>query len=92
MAHSITYTAVRVRYPACLEEDKKIRARGALTRFACLHSGRVLSDVENTFFLTDLEGRWVQQLLKICECEGLVATVRLLSGAFFDKLFAGEVV
>lgn len=86
-----TLTAVRVRYPDSLSENSKILAKGALTRFACLHSGRVLSDMDNTFFLTDLEGRWVQHLLRICEVNGLVATVRLLSPAFFDKLFAGGV-
>lgn len=85
-----TYSVIRVRYPASLSESEKVRVFGSLTRFCVLHSGRILSNLENTFFLTDLEGRYVSQILRICEVGGAISTVRLLSCMFFDKLFQGE--
>ncbi len=86
---NITYSVVRVDLEG-LGHDLKVHVNGSLCRFCCLHSGRIFSSPDNSFFFTDLDGQYVAALCHIVEVNGGFASVRLVSERFFDKLFEGS--
>ena len=85
------FTAIRVLYPDSLQPTQKVRLLGRVNRWCEEHAGRVISTVDDSFFFTDLEGQQLSGFLHFFEVSGVVPTLRLVSMAFFDKLFAGEV-
>lgn len=91
MSKAKTFSAIKVTYPDSLSTSKKIQLMGDLTRWCCNHNGRVLSSIDNSFILTDLDGSYVSALLHIVEVGGGFSEIRLISSTFFDNLFAGEV-
>lgn len=86
-----TFTVIRADF-SNVPEKNLVYLRGSLTRFASANFGRVMCSDDCGFFFLDLEGPKVSILQRIFEVNGAVASVRLVSSAFFDKLFAGEVV
>lgn len=92
MSKEKTFSAIRVTYPESLDNHSKIQLMGDLTRWCCNHNGRVLSSIDNTFILTDLDGSFVSALLHIVEVGGGFSELRLISSKFFDNLFSGEAV
>ena len=85
------YTVVRADFSR-VPDKNIVHLRGALTRFASANFGRVMCSDDCGFFFLDLEGAKVSALQRIFEVNGATSSVRLVSSAFFDKLFNGEVV
>lgn len=92
MSSSKVYTCVRVSLPESLNASSRVGVLGRITRWCCSHAGSVLSSPDNSFLIADVDGMAIAQLSRIVEVVGGVTYIRLLSSAFFDKLFAGEVV
>lgn len=92
MSSSKTISVIRVHLPDSLSSSSRVGVLSRITRWCCSHSGSVCSSPDNSFFLTDVDGMAVAQLCHIVEVVGGTTSIRLLSSAFFDKLFAGEVV
>ena len=86
-----TFTVVRTNF-SNVPDKNLVYLRGSLTRFASANFGRVMCSDDCKFFFLDLEGQKVATLQKIFEVNGATSSLRLVTSAFFDKLFAGEVV
>ena len=86
-----TFTVVRADF-SNVPDKNLVYLRGSLTRFASANFGRVMCSDDCKFFFLDLEGQKVEILQRILEVNGATSSVRLVTSAFFDKLFAGEVV
>lgn len=86
-----TFTVIRADFSE-VPEKNLVYLRGSLTRFASANFGRVMCSDDCKFFFLDLEGQKVATLQRIFEANGATSSVRLVSSAFFDKLFGGEVV
>lgn len=85
------FSVVRVDFSK-VSEQNRVYLRGSLTRFVSANYGRVMCSEDSGFFFCDLPGQKVELLRHICEVSGAVTTTRLVTSAFFDKLFSGEVV
>lgn len=90
MSKQKTFSAIKVTYPETLASSSKIHLMGSLTRWCCNHNGRVLSSIDNSFILTDLDGSYVAALLHIIEVGGGFSELRLISSTFFDGLFESK--
>ena len=86
-----TFTVVRADF-SNVPDKNLVYLRGSLTRFASANFGRVMCSDDCKFFFLDLEGQKVATLQRILETNGATSSLRLVSSAFFDKLFTGEVV
>lgn len=84
-----TLTCVRVDYSA-VPTNQRVHLRGSLTRFVSANYGRVMCSSDESLFLCDLDGQKVALLCHILEVSGAVASLRLVSSAFFARLFSGE--
>ena len=88
--NSKTYSVIKV--DLCgLSTENRVHLNGSITRWVCSKYGRVFASDDNGLIFTDLDGLAVGGLLHICEVNGAKTSLRLVSSAFFDKLFAGEV-
>ena len=85
-----TFTVVRADF-SNVPDKNLVYLRGSLTRFASANFGRVMCSDDCKFFFLDLEGPKTAILQRIFEVNGATCKLRLVSSAFFDKLFAGEV-
>lgn len=85
-----TFTVVRADF-SNVPDKNLVYLRGSLTRFASANFGRVMCSDDCKFFFLDLEGSKVATLQRIFEANGATSSLRLVSSAFFDKLFNGEV-
>ena len=86
-----TFTVVRADF-SNVPDKNLVYFRGSLTRFASANFGRVMCSDDCKFFFLDLEGQKVATLQRMLEVNGATSSLRLVSSAFFDKLFTGEVV
>lgn len=85
-----TFTVIRADF-SNVPDKNLVYLRGSLTRFASANFGRVMCSDDCKFFFLNLEGQKVATLQRIFEANGAISSVRLVSSAFFDKLFGGEV-
>ena len=90
MSQTTTYTAIRCTIPDSLSPSQKVHLVASLSRYCERFPGRIISNPDNTFVLTDLDGRNIGGFTHILECSGCVYSMRLISRAFFDKLFGDD--
>ena len=90
MSQSTTYSVIRYDFPENISSSDKVHLISSLTRWCDMHAGRVLSNPDSTFVLTDLDGLSIGRFTHILECYSCVYSIRLISRAFFDKLFASD--
>lgn len=88
MSNSQTYTAVRVCFDG-IPQQQLIYLKGALSRFVSANYGHIMCGDDCGFFFMSLPGQKVDVFRRICEVSGAVTKTRLVSAAFFDKLFEG---
>lgn len=90
MAQSTTYSVIRSEFPGGLSSSSRIHLISSLSRWCDKYPGRVISNSDSSFVLTDLDGLAVGGFTHILECYNCVYSIRLVSRAFFDKLFEGD--
>lgn len=85
------FSVIRVNSSA-LTAENRMHLDGSITRWVCSKYGRVFASDDNDLIFTDLDGLAIGGLLHICEVNDAKTSLRLVSSAFFDKLFAGEAI
>lgn len=86
----ITYTALRAVYPENMPSSQKVHLLGSLSRVCDKWPGRVISNPDFSFIFTDLDGQNIGLITHVLECNGVAFSLRLISPAFFDRLFSGR--
>lgn len=87
MSQSTTYSVIRVDFPADLSASSRVHLISSLSRWCDKYTGRVLSNADNSFVITDLDGQSIGGFTHICEVFNCVYSIRLISRRFFDSLF-----
>lgn len=90
MAQSTTFSVIRSEVPEGLSSSARIHLVSSLSRWCDKYPGRVISNPDSTFVLTDLDGLAIGGFTHILECYNCVYSIRLISRAFFDKLFESD--
>lgn len=85
------YSVIRVSLDG-VDSHSKVRTLGSITRWVCSNYGRVFSSPDNGFIFTDVEPQKVSALCHIVNVGGGTTSIRLVTQAFFDKLFEGSLV
>lgn len=88
----ITYTALRAVYPDDMASSQKCHLLGSLARVCDKWPGRIISSPDFSFIFTDIDGRNLALITHIFEVNNVPYALRLISPAFFDKLFEGSFI
>lgn len=90
MSQSTTFSVVRAEFPSGLSSSSRIHLVSSLSRWCDKYPGRVISNPDSSFIVTDLDGLALGGFTHILECYDCVYSIRLVSRAFFDKLFDSD--
>lgn len=90
MSQTTTFSVIRAEFPSGLSSSSRIHLISSLSRWCDKYPGRVISNPDSSFIVTDLDGLSLGGFTHILECNGCVYSIRLVSRAFFDKLFDSD--